>query len=34
MLEGLGDVRAYTRAAALASAMQLNSPTGVMLPGS
>ena len=34
VLAGFGDVNAYTLAAARASAMQLNSPTGVMLPGS
>ena len=30
---GFGDVNAYTLAAAMGSAMQLNSATGVMLPG-
>ena len=34
VLAGFGDVRAYIRAAAEGSAMQLNSATGVMLPGS
>ena len=34
VLAGFGDVNAYTLAAARASAMQLNSPTGVILPGS
>ena len=33
MLAGLGEVNAKTRAAAVASAKVLNSPTGVMLPG-
>lgn len=33
MLVGLGEVKAKTRAAAVASANVLNSPTGVMLPG-
>ena len=34
VLAGFGDVNAYTLAAATASAMQLNSPTGEILPGS
>lgn len=34
VLAGLGDVNEYILAAAIASAMQLNSPTGVILPGS
>lgn len=34
VLAGFGDVNAYRRAAAMGSAMQLNSATGVMLPGS
>ena len=33
MLAGLGEVKAKTRAAAFASANVLNSPTGVILPG-
>ena len=33
VLSGSGDVRAYTLAAATGSAMQLNSATGVILPG-
>ena len=33
VLAGSGDVSAKTRAAAYASAMALNSPTGVIFPG-
>lgn len=33
VLAGLGDVKAKTRAAAVASARALNSATGVILPG-
>ena len=34
VLDGFGDVSAYMRAAAIGSAMLLNSAVGVMLPGS
>lgn len=34
VVAGFGDVRANTRAAAVGSAKVLNSPTGVMFPGS
>ena len=34
VLAGFGDVNAYTLAAAIGSAIQLNSATGVILPGS
>lgn len=34
VLAGVGDVRAKTRAAAVESARILNSPTGVIFPGS